>query len=106
LFQFYHADFTFKRWENRNPFCSNFVIGQKKDKGHSGWYIISQQFEVLMVVNMIITAFFDVTPCSLVEKYLHFGGTYRLHLSDRRVILMMEAVVSPKQWFASFNLTT
>jgi hypothetical protein len=31
------------------------------------------------------SVFWDVTPCSLVEVYRHFGVTYRLHLQGRRV---------------------
>jgi len=31
------------------------------------------------------TTFCDVTPCSLVEMYQRFGGTYCIHLQLRRV---------------------
>jgi hypothetical protein len=41
------------------------------------------RFQVLRAVNMKITAFWDVTPCSLVEMYCHFGGTSCLHLWGR-----------------------
>jgi hypothetical protein len=32
-----------------------------------------------------ITVFWDVTPCSTVQVYWRFGGTYCLHLQRRRV---------------------
>jgi hypothetical protein len=35
--------------------------------------------------DVIITAFWDVTPSSLVEVYLSFGEMYCRHLYDRRV---------------------
>jgi hypothetical protein len=31
------------------------------------------------------TIFWDVTPCSLVEVYPHFGGIYRLHIQGQMV---------------------
>jgi hypothetical protein len=31
------------------------------------------------------TTFWDVTPCSLVEIFLRFGGTYCLHRQGRKV---------------------
>jgi hypothetical protein len=30
---------------------------------------------VLMAVNIKVTVFWDVTPCSLVDDYQHFEGT-------------------------------
>jgi hypothetical protein len=35
--------------------------------------------------------FWDVTPCSLLSCIQRFGGTYRLHLQDRRKYFQQEA---------------
>jgi hypothetical protein len=43
----------------------------------------SVSFEVLMVVNVKIIVFWDVTRCSLVDRYQRFTQTYCLHLQDR-----------------------
>jgi short-subunit dehydrogenase len=40
--------------------------------------------EVLTMVTMNVTAFWDLTLCSLVG-YLRFAGTYCLHLQGSRV---------------------
>jgi hypothetical protein len=34
-------------------------------------------FEVLTAVVMKSTIFWDITPCSVLSVYVHFGGTYR-----------------------------
>jgi hypothetical protein len=81
-----------------------FKLCHQSEDTVDGILYLSQRFEVLMVVNMMITAFLDVTPCSLVEKYLHFGETYCLHLSDRRVILMIKAVGFSKTVVCIFQL--
>jgi hypothetical protein len=33
------------------------------------------RFQILMVVNINIAVFWDVTPCGLVERHKHFVGT-------------------------------
>jgi hypothetical protein len=33
--------------------------------------------------------FSDMTPCSLLKVNRRFGGTYRLHLQDQRIILLL-----------------
>jgi Na+-transporting NADH:ubiquinone oxidoreductase subunit NqrB len=50
------------------------------NKYNSAVYLRS---EVLSVANMI-TVFLDVMPCSLVDRYQHFGGTSYLYLQGRR----------------------
>jgi hypothetical protein len=35
--------------------------------------------------NLKSTVFWDVTLCSMVEVYLHFGGTYFFQLQGRRL---------------------
>jgi hypothetical protein len=41
-------------------------------------------FEVLTVVVMKSTIFWDITPCSPLSVNRRFGGTYCLHLQDRK----------------------
>jgi hypothetical protein len=41
--------------------------------------------EVLNFVTIESTAFWDVTPCSLVQVYRRFGVTYCLHLDIRKL---------------------
>jgi hypothetical protein len=43
------------------------------------------RFEVLTVVAIKNTVFWNVMPCSLVEVYQLISGTYCLHLQGRRV---------------------
>jgi hypothetical protein len=50
---------------------------EKKVKYNIGWNSI---FGVLTAVTMKITVFWDVTPCSLVERYQCFGRTCCFHL--------------------------
>jgi hypothetical protein len=38
------------------------------------------RFEVLTVVSIKSTVFWNVVPCSLVEVYKLIGGTYCVHL--------------------------
>jgi hypothetical protein len=42
-------------------------------------------FKVLTTVVMKNSIFLDITPCSLVKGNRYFGGSYHLHLQDRRV---------------------
>jgi hypothetical protein len=42
-------------------------------------------YKVLTAVNMKITLFWNVIPCSLVERYQCFGRTCCFHLQIRRV---------------------
>jgi hypothetical protein len=42
------------------------------------------RFEVPAVVKMWIVTFWVVTPYGLVDVHQRFGGTYRLHLQERR----------------------
>jgi len=39
------------------------------------------RFEVLIALNVKISVFLGMMPCSLVYVYLRFGGTCYLHLS-------------------------
>jgi hypothetical protein len=43
------------------------------------------RFSGLWLLRLDHTNFWDVTPCSLVELYERFGGTYCLRLQNRRV---------------------
>jgi hypothetical protein len=43
-------------------------------------------FEVFTTVTLENTVLWDMTPCSLVEVYRRFGGTYFLYLQSLRVI--------------------
>jgi len=40
------------------------------------------RFGVLIALNVKISVFLDMMPCSLVYVYLRFGGTYYLHLQQ------------------------
>jgi hypothetical protein len=42
------------------------------------------RFEVLTVVVIKSTIFWDITPCSPLRVNRRFGGTYRLHLQCRK----------------------
>jgi hypothetical protein len=42
-------------------------------------------FEVFTAVVMKSIVFWDMTPCSPLSCTRRFGGTYRLHLQDRRI---------------------
>jgi hypothetical protein len=44
-------------------------------------------FEVFTAVVMKSIIFWDMTPCSPLSCNRRFGGTYRLHLQGRRIIL-------------------
>jgi hypothetical protein len=43
------------------------------------------RFEILTVVVMKSTVFWDITPCSPLKVNRHFGGKYRLHIQDRKI---------------------
>jgi hypothetical protein len=47
------------------------------------------KFDICTAMTINSTAFWRVTPCSLVEVYRRFGGTYYLHLHTRRVTLVI-----------------
>jgi hypothetical protein len=49
---------------------------------------ITARSEVLAVVIMKIIAFWDVTRCSLVDRYQQFGGTYCRHLPPRTPVFL------------------
>jgi hypothetical protein len=42
--------------------------------------IREERFEVIMAVTIEITVFWYVIPCTVVEYYHNFGGTFCLHL--------------------------
>jgi hypothetical protein len=48
-------------------------------------FILLVGFEVLTVVVMKSTIFWDIKLCSLLKVNRRFGGTYRLHLQGRRI---------------------
>jgi hypothetical protein len=37
------------------------------------------EIQVLTVMNVIMRAFWDIVPCSLIKVDQHFRGAYRLH---------------------------
>jgi hypothetical protein len=41
-------------------------------------------FDVLTAMTVTSTVFWDMTSCSLVEVYRHFGGTYYVHFEGIR----------------------
>jgi hypothetical protein len=57
--------------------------------------------------GIALLLFWDVTPCSLVDRYQHIGGTCCLHLHVRRVTLVpwrWRHRVCPKRWYLSTKL--
>jgi hypothetical protein len=52
------------------------------------------EFQVLTVVSMKITVFWDVAPCSLVEVYRYFRGACCLH---HQGALIMEAAIKSEK---------
>jgi hypothetical protein len=52
---------------------------------HMGSPSLFVGLEALTAVTMKRTVSSDMTPCSQVEVYVSFGGTYILHLQGRRV---------------------
>jgi hypothetical protein len=42
-------------------------------------------FKDFTAVAMKITVFWDITPCSPLKVSRHFGGTFRIHLHDRKI---------------------
>jgi hypothetical protein len=66
------------------------------------------RFQVLTAANMKMTVFWDVAPCSLVEVYRRFRGTYCLnHQGDDRSIptrlhgaISQKTVIIEEQMFA------
>jgi hypothetical protein len=80
-------------------------------------------FEVLTMVVVKSTIFWDITPCSPLNVNRHFGGTYRLHLQGRKQIQqeisVMEAICSsessvdtltdyaalyPRRWYSCWRM--
>jgi hypothetical protein len=64
-------------------------------------------FEVLTVVVMKSTIFWDITPCSPLRFNRCFGGTYRLHLQGQRIRQTRsqheskwkaERILRPRRW--------
>jgi hypothetical protein len=45
--------------------------------------------------------FWDMTPCSALSGTRRFGGTYRLHLQDRRIVQQSSEQASGTCWLAA-----
>jgi hypothetical protein len=56
-------------------------------------------FEVLTAVVMKSTIFWNITPCSPLSVNRRFGGTYRLHLQDRKSKLSKNACHLLSCWY-------
>lgn len=82
-FVFTHI-FKFHSWELK--LCcyasrwTNFMQDRKYLEQHS-----SLERNMPFISSTKITVFRNVMPCSLVEKYQRFEGTYCFHVQDRRV---------------------
>jgi hypothetical protein len=57
------------------------------------------QFKALMQVNIKDYGLLDVTLCSLIDRYQHFGETGYVHLQENTRLQ-----VPPKRWYISKNL--
>jgi hypothetical protein len=66
--------------------------------------VLSERLEVLMVVFVKGTVFWDVT-CSLVEVYPHFRVTYCLHLKSQRVGQSSSKESTPLAACSAYSLT-
>jgi hypothetical protein len=51
---------------------------------HVEWLVVRRQ-EFLIEVSLKVTIFWDVVPCTPLERYQCFGITYRLHHQGRRL---------------------
>jgi hypothetical protein len=55
------------------------IASQIKENSGDSQFIIHVEFEVLTAASMKMAVFWVVAPCSLVEVYQRFRGTYCLH---------------------------
>jgi hypothetical protein len=53
---------------------------------HGRWYCPYQTELQVNLTNYKIIVFWDVTSCSLVESYQHFGGASCFHLQSRKYL--------------------
>jgi hypothetical protein len=58
-----------------NPLKHGFHLNNVKEFRH----------DVLMMADTMITVFWDVTPCSSIDRQHRFGRNCRFHLQDRSV---------------------
>jgi hypothetical protein len=69
--------------EMRKLLARTFLFSETKNTLAIVFTIV--RFEVLTTVTMKKTFFWNVTPCNMVDDYLHFGGTCYLHHQDMRL---------------------
>jgi hypothetical protein len=58
------------------------------------FFIFFPSVQGFRAVQIYIEVFWYITPCSLVDGYQRFGGTYCVHLMDRR----WRQHIPPKRW--------
>jgi hypothetical protein len=75
-------------------------IEKNSDVSNSEYYA---RFKVLSVVNMKITIFWDVLPCSLVASHQSSGATYCLYFQQSSA-LNMETVCFSKIFVTGYQM--
>jgi hypothetical protein len=84
----------------------SYVLGAKKRSCES-WFPVNQallsvsltafsgvRFEIIIAATMKILVVCNVKPCTLMDHYQHFGGSYCLYLQDRRLPTRLYGVKS------------
>jgi hypothetical protein len=89
------------QWIMALSFCGLFYGGvshETVERRMVGW--IGKDFHgsgcgaIEIFRNLKSIIFWDMTPCSLLSSNRRLGGTYRLHLQDRRTLLVLAKIIS------------
>jgi hypothetical protein len=75
---------VFQSYENKAREASGICLHSFSNRQEEHEHYLGS--EVLIAVVMKSVIFWDITPCSPLKDDRYFGGTYRRHLQDRRII--------------------